>query len=290
MQLSELMQTYLLEHNLQANTATQLRYAVLGLERFSGGTLDVKMVTSELLNRYVIYLSEKRSLRYAKHHRTWLMSLLRAAAEMGELEEIPKRVRQVKVPQKVPSAWTPNQVSLLATQASSLEGVFRLHPNVPKRKWFHPFVLVRWDTALRLKDCLSIERTDIWPGGRISIVQSKTGQCHTVLLRETTIQALSELWKLTPGSRMILPQLCELRHLYAEFSRLVKASGLDGTSRKLRASAATAAEQMGEGLATRLLGHRTPDLARKHYIDPRLIHRAPVLPPALPELMIPENN
>lgn len=290
MNLNELVGAYLLQRSLQPTTAAQLRYAVNGLERFASHTLQVHEVTGELLNRYLLHLSETRSLRYTKHHRTWIMCLLRLAVESGMIEKLPQRVRTIKVPEKVPTAWTPDQVAQLAEAARRIEGVFRLHPKVPKRKWFYPFVLMRWDTALRLKDTLSIERADIWPGGRISIVQSKTGHCHTVLLRETTLAALRELWTYLPAGRMALPQLCELRTLYGDFAKLVQSVGLYGTSRKLRASAATAAEQLGEGQATLLLGHRTADLARRHYIDPRLIHREPVQPPELPQLFVRDHN
>jgi integrase len=287
MTLFDVMEAYLLERVLQPDTITQVKYAILGIERFAGRELKACELTSELLNQYMLHVS-KSSLRYAKHHRSWLMSLLRFAVEIGALQTLPNRVRRIKLPETVPTAWTEDQVAKLALAASKMPGCFREkpeilkgHSGIPKAKWYTPYVMARWDTALRLKDLLSIERGDIWPGGIVSIVQNKTGHAHSVILRPETIEHLQELWELMPEGRMMLPQLCVLRHIYAEFKKLAASVGLHGTGKKLRISAATAAEKAEAGAATRLLGHRTPDMARRHYIDPRLINRAPVAPPRL---------
>lgn len=284
MNLSELVDAYLLSHEVRSNTEVQIRYAVKGVEKHHGTTLQVSELSADVLNRYILSLTKAGQFRYAKTHRTWLMSLLRAALELGELQELPRNVRRVKVPESIPTAWTCEQVTQLVQTAQAMPGVFRMHPHVPKSIWFTAYALVRWDTALRMADVLSIERTDIWPGGQISIVQHKTGHAHSVLLSKDTQEALRRLWKLLPESRMILPSLCEPRRIYSEFKRLVKLAGLEGTGRKLRISSATAAEAIEPGAATKLLGHRTPDMARRHYIDPRLLNRAPVAPPALPKI------
>jgi integrase len=286
MTLMELIDAYLLSHALESGTEVQVRYAVRGLQKFTGSTLTVKDATSEAINRYLSSRVRKAGqLRYAKTHRTWLMTLLRFAVEIDELHEIPRNVRRIKVPESIPTAWAAEQVAQLVAAARSMSGAFKRAPNVPQSAWYTPYVMVRWDSALRMADVLSIERGDIWPGGIISIVQRKTGHAHTVVLGEETQEALASLWKLTPESRMILPQLVESRHVYTTFKKLVKSVGLNGTGRKLRISSATAAEAVERGAATRLLGHRSPDMARRHYIDPRKIGVRPVAPPPLPKLV-----
>lgn len=65
------------------------------------------------------------------------------------------------------------------------------------------------------------------------------------------------------------------------FRRLVRDAGLRSTHKdgfhKLRRTALTLAESVQPGAATRLAGHSSPELTRKHYLDPRQLKQAEVV-------------
>lgn len=68
---------------------------------------------------------------------------------------------------------------------------------------------------------------------------------------------------------------------YRHYRKLVAAAGVRGTSKWLRRSSATALERICPGSAMGHLGHKTPGLAYRHYVDPRMLQCGRPLPPEL---------
>ena len=142
------------------------------------------------------------------------------------MSPVPSQLRTVKVPARVPTAFTVEQMCALLAAADSTE----------RPLWWRSLLLASYDTALRLGDLLSIERPDVWPDGSLSIVQSKTGRTHRVKLRAETLKAIDKhLAGRTTG--LIWPLWARREALYRAFQKLRQAAGIkSGTLRWIRRS------------------------------------------------------
>lgn len=283
--LYEAVAKYEADRDIKKNTRMQLVYSVRSFHRYFvprfGREATLADLTDDLVNEWLLEMKNAgKSQAYIRTQRVWIVTLWRASYEAERCETFPKRVRRIKKPEGIPEAWTPEQVRLLLAAASTLTGYYRF-TGYKKSLWWTCFILVAWDTALRLGDLLTIRSDQITPDGRIVLVQAKTGWVHEARLRPETMAALTQLGTL-PREGCILPwNEKTLRHLFTCFREILKVAGLRGSSRWLRRSSATAIEQQFPGAAMAHLGHRTPGLAYKHYVDPRLVQRDKPLPPPL---------
>ena len=131
-------------------------------------------------------------------------------------------------------------------------------------------ILVGYETGLRLGDLLRLPTVD--RNGRFSIVQSKTGDVITCQLSAEAVDAVR-----LGGEVFSWPR----RRIQERFTALLVRCGLSGSIKRLRATGATWCEVTEPGSAAAYLGHKTPGLALKHYIDPRHLSRTKPLPPPL---------
>jgi integrase len=200
-----------------------------------------------------------------------LVTLWRWAAD-NDLCDLPQKLRSVRVPENVPTAFTIDDMQRLLWAANYLNNPL----------YWKSLLLAAYDTALRLGDLLSIERQDIWPDGSLSIVQRKTGRTHRVQLRPETMEAI-ESYLNGRKTGTIWPLLTQTRNgFYAVFRRLKRWAKMENGSMKwLRRASASYVEASHPGMGWRHLGHAAPGLAEKCYLDPKIVRPKPTLPPRL---------
>lgn len=280
MDILKLPDEYERRRDIQSTTKIQLVTTVRLLARFAGGSLDTTMLSADFLNRWLL----ERKLsglqpETVRGNRTMALMLWRLANEIGEAGPV-ERVRVIKVPDKPPRAFTRDEIQRLIEACQSLHGRFRRLP-IHRRVYFESFFMAAYDTALRLGDLLALERSNIWPGGYVSLVQRKTCHAHRAQLRQSTLMLIEECMAEMPGRKLIWPQFARRKRFYEYFRRLVRTAGIrHGTSKWLRRSSATyIAAAYGEIAAQDHLGHRTAGLARRSYIDQEI---APLVQSRLP--------
>jgi hypothetical protein len=83
------------------------------------------------------------------------------------------------------------------------------------------------------------------------------------------------------GKTLLFAGLLTRRPIQVQFAKLVRGAGLQGSTKWLRRSGATWCEVHQPGSAMAFLGHRTPGLAYKHYVDPRFVQRDKPRPPKI---------
>lgn len=279
--LLSLVERYALTHDISRGYRVQLEIAARSFERFAP-LADWAIVCDDLVNLWLVDQQEAGSTAVTIHaKRRAFLTLWRYANECGLCSVLPNRVRRINVPETVPVAFLAAEVSALVAAAKLLRGLYA-KIGVPKSLWWSSFLLAGYDTALRLGDLLSLERRDIWPGGRICIVQHKTGQSHSVQLRPQTIEAIDASMGYRPMRALIWPLWCQRNRWYGHFARLRDSAGLSaGTSKWIRRSSASYVERDHPGMASKHLGHRSSELANKHYLDQRICGSEPILPPEL---------
>lgn len=223
----------------------------------------------ETLSRFVRDREEEGyALGYIKRLRADLITIWNDAAL--EFDTVPepntRRIRAVKVPDRPPVAWTFEQVRQLLKACGEQKG-FYSGSGIPKAAYWRAFVLLAWDTGIRVSDVNAI-RFDQYREGSIAITQVKTGRVHWAKLTPTTIAAIEAIRQ--PERELILPWDHTPQTRINHFAKLTKAAGLVGTPKKLRKSAASEVERQQPGSAQTFLGHRTDGLAYKNYVDPTI--------------------
>ena len=216
---------------------------------------------------------------YAKNtvrtHRAILAAIYHHAKECGVVNDCTRKISRVKVPQAIPRAWTVAEMRRLYQAAGSIGGQFRFE--CPRAQVMQAAILVGYSTALRLRDLLGLRHENIREGQVVLCVQ-KTRRIHAVSLTEEAQSALTELPLVGP---LVFGHFLAVTTFLYWFRRIVKDAGLAGSVKYLRRSSATYACLAGID-PTGHLGHATPELARKHYLDPAILAKGR---PAVPQLL-----
>lgn len=279
MHLIDLAETYCLARDLAP--ASQERLFITA-RKFAAWkpSATIADLQPDIVNRWLAYLLDSGlGRRTIRGHRTNLLCLW-AEAYPKLTTTPPLGVRKIKVPARPPEALWPHEVQRLVDAARTLPGRFR-KTKLSRALYWESFVRFSFNTALRLDDTLSLERHMIWPDGSLVIVQRKTGQEHRVQLLPSTLEAIDRSMADQPNRRRIWPLWGTRWSFYQHYRRLAAAADVRGTSKWLRRSSATALERMHPGAAMSHLGHKTPGLAYRHYVDPRMLQFNRPLPPEL---------
>lgn len=275
--LHYLFNVYALEHNIGKSGISQLAWSAAAFGKFLGRDARPADFTSENLNRFLIDSLPRQALATVHSRRRTLLTIWRSLYEAGEISEYPRRIRKLPAQRKLPEAWTVEQVERLLTCVNATSGKFRGF-GVPKSEFFRAFMLIGWELGLRLGDILALKFTDVSPDGVVSITQHKTGFPIVCELSPLALTAIEDVKRYGVGH---LGEVCKPRKVMHNFQLIVKRAGLKGTAKFLRRSGATAVEIAKPGAATLFLGHRTPDLAMKHYVDPRQLQVNRPKPPQI---------
>lgn len=148
-----------------------------------------------------------------------------------------------------------------------------------KAAFWTAFILALWDSALRLGDLLKFRFDEIGLHGLVVQQQKKTGWPTAFRLSASTLAALEKIRR--QDEPLIFGRIVCRDTVFATFRRLTAAATLKGGTKKVRKSAATDVDRKQPGAATRLLGHKTPTMARDFYIDPRIAQADPPSPTPL---------
>lgn len=266
MQLRAWVAQYALARGVAENTACQLRYSVQRFERWAGRSLVVSDLQDDLFNQWVADEQKVvgRSPATVARDRRNVLTLWRGAYLDRVAEVGPGRIRPCKIPRKVPTAWTPDEMRLILKLVSLLYG---RHPNGSKwADWWEALIRTAWDSGLRRGDLFEV-RNENYSNDVLVVLQGKTGWPKLSKLRPETQDALTragcferETWFELPYSE---------RYFATYFTRIVQSAGVrKGTFKWIRRASATAAEIARPNGAMQHLGHRTNGLAYIHYVDP----------------------
>jgi integrase len=271
---------YLLTRDLAPGSAEALRWtarAFLKWRRPLAATIEE--LDEPMLSTFIRDMQARgRAPRYLRRMRGDLLCFWRHAYRHGLKDRLPNLdlIRNPTVPRTAPEAWTRAEVRQLCKAADSFEGRYRW--GIEKRAFWQAWIRVAWDTGLRPSDLLRL-RTSQVSDGAIVVIQQKTQTAQVVALDPATLQAIRRSYP--PQRELIFAWHGSKNFYYLEFARLVARAGLQGSPKRLRKSAASAVEVAAPGTASAFLGHLTPGLDRKHYLDPRIVQAVVRRPPSI---------
>lgn len=234
-----------------------------------------------MLSRYLEHRESTRSPYTAEKERSQLCSLWRFAADRGLMTTRPE-VPPAPLPERLPQAWTLEQLGSLYRAAASTRGRVGA---VPAGTWFAALVLVLWETAERIGAILECRPGDFC-GSRLHVrAEYRKGgkRDREYQLSSRTARLLTE----ARGTIHLLEWDRSRTLLWAKYADVVARAGL-GRGRSLsfhalRRSAASHYAALG-GDASQLLDHSSPRITHRWYLDRRMTDRGPAPCDILPEL------
>jgi integrase len=274
---------YATSHDITQNTIRNAySVAVVSFERFLERPAMLADLEPRAVNAWIAALVETVSRETAHSYRRFILVLWRAAYDVGAGPEYPRRVRRIKRPQRIVEGYDTEQIAKLLTTADALHGNFPSN-GIERRLWWVAFLLVAWNTGLRLGDLLAIQRSGIHPAqdgsARLSIVMQKTGRTIERILAPSTMAAIERLMISGPTREIVFPLWIARRDYYREFKALARSAGLPGTTKWIRSGSSSEVERMCPGAGRTHLGHRSIGLFEAAYKVERIIGTQIPIPP-----------
>lgn len=277
MNLKDYVSRYALAHDLVPSSIEQLGFAVAALDKWLGCPSLVESLSDDLLNRWInARLASGRSRRTIRGQRGAILTLWRAAYDDGLVGVLPKCVKIVKVPEKNPDAYWPDEVARLLVAAESAPGRFKC--GARRSHLLRAWLLFSYYTLLRQGDLRRLRRDEVAADGAIVWTQNKTGELVT---RQVYQDALDAIAACEDGvdSPLVFP--VSKKTIEHWFRWLKRRANVKGCPKWLRRSGATHCERDCPGSAMLALGHKTAGLAYKHYVDRRQTNQRPPTPPRI---------
>ena len=223
------------------------------------------------LSRFLERRARDRSPFTAEKERTQLCSLWRFASDR-RLKDTRPCVPPAVLPERIPTAWTAEQLRNLVRVAGETTGMIgTIHADV----FWQCLILVLYESAERVGAVLATTVGD-WGSPRLLARAEyrkggKRDRLHT--LSPHTCDLVDRLCKGKNHQDKIFEWCLSPTHLWCRFGEVVKRAGLDNGRRtkfhQLRRCAATHYAAAG-GNPTALLDHSSPRTTRA-YIDVRMV-------------------
>lgn len=232
-------------------------------------------IEDSCFNRWLSQIARSQTTR--SNYRRMGLTLWRAAIDQKLATHGIGKILRVKAPLAPPVAWSSAELSILLDHAAKAPGVFR-SSGCPRALFWQGWVMAGYETGIRMRDIHYLQSSQM-RGSRLWVVQHKTGRPLGKILSSHLQSVLSELSVLSTDGSLFRWALSR-KHVFLHFKQLVRGAGLTGSTKFLRRSGATAVEMASPGAASKFLGHLSPGLAAKHYLDPTLLaERQPAPPP-----------
>lgn len=287
MQLANLLTRYVASRHLRPRSVEPLQAAVSVFSDWLARPATTDDFRRETLNPFIDWLLLNRAPDTAWGRRKDLLTLWKWAWEEGIVRRPPERIKTVRKPRRDPDAWTIDELRQLLLATNDMPG--ELPNGISFREFFRALVLVLYSTGLRIGSAIELRYADLRSDGTIPADPEthKTHYQQLVQLQSDAIAACETIrTQLAEPDERLLPWPYQRNALYTHWRRLLKHAGMpvnrrNGTQ-KIRRTAASWLERVSPGSATRFLGHSTPELAQRHYLDPRIIYaEATRTPPPL---------
>ena len=229
---------------------------------------EVKDLTNTTVSEFLKFRSMTVGPHSVERERNQVVAMWRLACLMGLIKELPM-ISATPLPQKIPKAWTVDELNLLLASAESASG--KIGSVLASRFW-PALVNTLFETAERIGAVMACRPGDL-SGQHLSVKAEyrKGGRISRVY---TLSPATADMVFGVCGRERIFEWPLSSTHLWGHFKRITKRAGLYAPRlgfHTLRRSAASHYVAAG-GNPSVLLGHQDARVTRK-YLDPRITER-----------------
>lgn len=257
---------YSLTRDVKPGTLRQYVIVADLIERWAGQPVALDEIDERSVSEWLRDYAQTVKPHTVKGKKSMLLALWRAAADDGLASQpSARRVRRVRLPQLVPTAWTQAEVEQLLVAVGRLKR--RHRSGLSRAAWWDLAVRVAWDSGLRWGDLMRLRVDAIAADGTATVSQSKTGKVSTFRLSGTTIAALRATLAACPRV-LVCPWPASNETFRDQFSRIVRKSGIRaGTWKWIRRGSGTDVEMQLRGTGHLHLGN-TRAVFDRSYGDP----------------------
>ena len=268
MTLDELLDDYSRQRDISQGTESAYRTAIGSLCRFARREVYDSDLWPQLLNGWIdSMLARGRARITIRNQSMAILTLWRSTQTDGETPSGLRAVRRVRVPRPIPIAWFPDEELPRLLAATSKAYGYHRPTGISYAAMARAWLLVGYYSGLRGCDLLGLPLRQALGGRPFVVRQSKTDYPVTVSLPPDAIDAVRAT--LPPDRERFLPIHRSTLHWLV--TELTKCAGLEGSPKWIRKTGATAVELHTPGGAMAYLGHKTPGLAYRHYVDQRIV-------------------
>jgi len=270
--MNEIAAAYLSQRTVSDLYAKTLCHVANGMGKAG---ITPKTINGERLNRWLTSLSCSDGTIANK--RRMALTLWRWAFESSLTDSAPRGVLRVRVRRKPTEAWTRDQCSRLVKSVDSFSGTMR--KGCSRAEFWGCFFRAAYETGLRFSDLHGLDRSALGEGC-IFLTMNKTGR---PIVRPISRDLEARLIGLAGKSKTskVFAYFLNRKNTFKSARVILDGAGAGGSLRYFRRSGATHCEIERAGSAQQYLGHATPGLAARHYIDHRQMAGTMVCPPAL---------
>lgn len=267
---------------------SQLQVAVSILDRWRGQPTLLSDLSEDLILEFMADFGKHRAARTVNTKRSAVLTLWRAAHEMGYVAKAPGKVPRLKEPRRMPTAWTAEQIAQLVRYAATLD--CKLDGMDCGPYWSSLFLTAYWTGvrthALRMVRTADCDLDAGWL--MIRAENQKNGREQLFRLPKQAVDAIRKQYH--PAQEFLWPWPYHPRTFYSHVRRIMEGAGLRpeksmGQIQQIRRTAVSYAARESLELARRLAGHSSIELTRRHYIDER-VATVPSAADVLPKLDI----
>jgi integrase len=276
--LVDYLQTYISRRDTSAGHVHQLTTHLRQFEKWLVRPAAASDLTAENLNAHLKAMRDDRlSPAYRAQRKKNLLCLWNSLADDDLLTPPPRRkLLRVNRPDEAVEAWTIPELQRLVCAAEKLRGQYK--NGIDRAAWWRSYLLAAWDTGLRGCDLRQLRRRDITPGGRVVIVQSKTGRMIACQLSNETMSAIHRTFP--PARDLVWPLWGSVEIFRRQARKLIESANLTGSLKRIRSSSGTAAEIAHPGRGHEHLGN-TRRVFERHYLARHLLRDQRPSPPPL---------
>lgn len=278
--LRDYLAQYAMERGLAPSSVRALTYVLNSFEKYLQRPANLIDLTAGHVNAWLAWLfNEGLDPETVRGRRTAILAIWRDACEAGLVCSAPARIRKIKVPDKPPRCWDLPELGMILAVTRSLSGRMNKDKRISRADFWTAYTLVDYESGYRLGDLRKLSFDKIARDGTVVIVQNKTRLALTSHLSPDTMKALNLIRG--SGRKLVFGDLVNHSNTQRYFRKIVREAGLTGSTKWLRRSGATWCEVESPGSAMAYLGHKTPGLAHKNYIDRRFVQRQKPRPPRI---------
>lgn len=276
--LCQLVETYIIEHDISKTTAITCRCAARSFVSWFGHCPSPIEVASNI-NAFLAHHSDKGSRYTTRTYRGHLIRILKSAADRG-LCVLPPLIRPVKAPEHEPDSFSDDEISLLLKHGDGRQ---------------QAAILLVHDSGFRYSDVFKTTWGMVDEAWCVRIIVSKSGRREVRQLSAAAVAACASL-QVTPGPKeKLLPWPYKSRTPWDDGWRaLGKRAGVDTLDRGLqairrRASSLVAIEH-GDVAAAKFLGHSPHSGTSVFHRFYRVGKICDKPPPSPPPMILPEQT
>jgi len=242
------------------------------IEEWSGEPLSIGELTDDLIADWLLMSSGRWSAKTLNNRRMTILTLWRFAHRKDHHAGLPRDVPRWPEIQRVPEAWTLEEIERLLVTCSRLVGRVG---QVPASCWWPALLLTLYWSGARISTVLAIEPADFNPAeGYVVARHTKNRREKLYPLHAQVVEAIARIFD-PAAPRLFVWPYCR-RQLWAQFRKLVVKAGLSigkggmQLFHRLRRSNLSYCAVADVRIAQRQADHSSEALTRARYIDPRI--------------------